>query len=146
MYNGIGLATARGSGTNGYVQRNLSYMKPKKQEHSAPPIQSIQRKADPELLLHEQRRTVEIKCLKLEDELTARGLNSDKIEEMVQELRTELLQRLDAQKDSRGLKDHDTHLLAKAKEAANERFASALGIQTEKYVEGAAFDTELQVN
>jgi serine/arginine repetitive matrix protein 2 len=25
MYNGIGLATARGSGTNGYVQKNLAY-------------------------------------------------------------------------------------------------------------------------
>mgnify|MGYP006867842780 CR=1 FL=1 len=26
MYNGIGLQTARGSGTNGYVQRNLSFV------------------------------------------------------------------------------------------------------------------------
>ena len=25
MYNGIGLQTARGSGTSGYVQKNLSY-------------------------------------------------------------------------------------------------------------------------
>ena len=28
MYNGIGLRTVRGSGTNGYVQRNLSYVRP----------------------------------------------------------------------------------------------------------------------
>ena len=28
MYNNIGLRTVRGSGTNGYVQRNLSYVKP----------------------------------------------------------------------------------------------------------------------
>ena len=28
MYNGIGLKTARGSGTNGFVQRNLSYIRP----------------------------------------------------------------------------------------------------------------------
>ena len=27
MYNGIGLTTARGSGTNGYVQRNLSLVR-----------------------------------------------------------------------------------------------------------------------
>ena len=27
MYNGIGLATARGSGTNGYVQKNLAFIK-----------------------------------------------------------------------------------------------------------------------
>ena len=25
MYNGIGLQTARGSGTSGYIQKNLSY-------------------------------------------------------------------------------------------------------------------------
>ncbi len=28
MYNGIGLRTVRGSGTNGFVQRNISYVKP----------------------------------------------------------------------------------------------------------------------
>jgi len=28
MYNGIGLTTARGSGTSGYVQKNLSHIKP----------------------------------------------------------------------------------------------------------------------
>ena len=27
MYNGIGLETTRGSGTNGYVQRNLSHLR-----------------------------------------------------------------------------------------------------------------------
>ena len=30
MYNGIGLTTQRGSGTNGYVQRNLSFVRQKK--------------------------------------------------------------------------------------------------------------------
>ena len=29
MYNGIGLTTPRGSGTSGYVQRSLAYIKPK---------------------------------------------------------------------------------------------------------------------
>ena len=28
MYNGVGLQTARGSGTSGYVQRNLSHIVP----------------------------------------------------------------------------------------------------------------------
>lgn len=30
MYNGIGLQTPRGSGTSGYVQRNLSFVKNQK--------------------------------------------------------------------------------------------------------------------
>ena len=43
-YNGIGLQTTRGSGTNGYVQRNLSYVRASKkpivmqQEFKAPEI------------------------------------------------------------------------------------------------------------
>ena len=31
MYNGIGIQTARGTGTNGYVQKNLSFV-PQKRE------------------------------------------------------------------------------------------------------------------
>ena len=30
MYNGIGLLTPRGSGTSGYVQKNLSFVRPQK--------------------------------------------------------------------------------------------------------------------
>lgn len=36
MYNGIGLQTARGSGTNGYVQRNLSFIKSFKDKVTQP--------------------------------------------------------------------------------------------------------------
>ena len=44
MYNGVGLATARGSGTNGYIQRNLSLVRKAKKvelgqvEYKAPEI------------------------------------------------------------------------------------------------------------
>ena len=43
-YNGIGLSTARGSGTNGYVQRNLSLVRKAKKaaivdvEYKAPEV------------------------------------------------------------------------------------------------------------
>jgi len=29
MYNGVGLTTVRGTATNGYVQRNMAFMRPK---------------------------------------------------------------------------------------------------------------------
>jgi serine/arginine repetitive matrix protein 2 len=97
MYNGIGLSTPRGSGrvvnmyqptqqgfnisslgTNGYVIRNLSHVKP-------PPIDRNQnntndftnpgpamRKANQAILDHDRKRKVEVKCmelrLKLEDD------------------------------------------------------------------------------
>lgn len=32
MYNGVGLATARGSGTSGYVQRSLAVVKSSRKE------------------------------------------------------------------------------------------------------------------
>ena len=31
MYNGIGLTTPRGSGTNGYVQANKAFLKPQRE-------------------------------------------------------------------------------------------------------------------
>lgn len=31
MYNGVGLTTVRGTATNGYVQRNMAFMRPKAQ-------------------------------------------------------------------------------------------------------------------
>ena len=67
MYNGICLQTARGSGTSGYVQKSLAYLKPKHKskeefsremqelkEQAAKPL----RMANPELLRHSQKRQV----------------------------------------------------------------------------------------
>ena len=68
MYNGIGLATARGSGTNGYVQKNWSHVNRKSHvdyrneqkaiEARGPPKQ---RKPNAEILEHERKRKVEAK-------------------------------------------------------------------------------------
>ena len=73
MYNGIGLKSARGSGTNGYVQRNLSFVKPKTKSNNdykyedqpqAPP-----RKPNDEVLLHKARRQVEVEVLEYQEKL-----------------------------------------------------------------------------
>ena len=71
MYNGVGLQTTRGSGTSGYVKRNISHIIP----GSAPKIQDYgkilqQMKENPlpppkppnnELLEHERKRQIEAK-------------------------------------------------------------------------------------
>jgi len=67
MYNGIGLSTPRGSGTNGYVQRNLAFVREKPQnpyqyqqslvERQAP----VQRVPNEEILEHERKRQIEVK-------------------------------------------------------------------------------------
>lgn len=74
------------SGTNGYVVRNLSHLRPR----DGPPGgkagdfgspggfgndngQPIHRQPDQGILDHEKKRKVEIKCLELRDELEDKG-------------------------------------------------------------------------
>lgn len=102
-YNGIGLATARGSGTSGHVQRNLSFVRPKKGNleykteeelgrnlhHRPPPNQDI--------LNHDRKRQVELQCAELEEHLQESGeLSEEQILDQVGALRTKLLRQLDS--------------------------------------------------
>ncbi|KAH6932244.1 hypothetical protein HPB50_004046 [Hyalomma asiaticum] len=80
MYNGIGLQTARGSGTNGYVQRNLSLVQRSRDKVSYKTEEDIQRldaqlirKANSEILDHERKRKLEIKCLELQETMEEQG-------------------------------------------------------------------------
>jgi hypothetical protein len=144
MYNGIGLATARGSGnhltssvmsivheriwlyhisgTNGYVVRNLSSLRPQRRE----PDRSFDdmksrgpaiKQPNQEILLHDRKRQIEVECLKLrlileDDEYVQKHFNSvpawpyvlipsfirvneDDIEVKVQALRDSLNAKLD---------------------------------------------------
>ncbi|KAJ7068046.1 hypothetical protein C8F01DRAFT_1116659 [Mycena amicta] len=77
MYNGIGLTTPRGSGTNGYVVRNLSTLRshqPAQDRNNAwdvaPPKH---REPDEGILEHERKRKVEVKCLELQLQLEDEG-------------------------------------------------------------------------
>ena len=74
MYNGLGLKTPRGSGTNGYVQRNLSFAKPKN-PNSIYNLDQIPpkgpRKASEDIMMHNNMRKVEVDCLLYEEELLA---------------------------------------------------------------------------
>jgi len=70
MYNGIGLQTPRGSGTNGYIQRNLGFARPiKKKDLRFDPAEDEKRRAkvamarqqpDAELIEHNRRRAIEV--------------------------------------------------------------------------------------
>ncbi len=80
MYNGIGLQTARGSGTNGYVTRNLAFVHTTKEkvkyktEEEIQKLDSLsQKKPNLEILDHERKRKLELKCLELQEELQDQG-------------------------------------------------------------------------
>ncbi|ORX78080.1 cwf21-domain-containing protein, partial [Basidiobolus meristosporus CBS 931.73] len=148
MYNGIGLSTPRGSGTNGFVVRNLSALRDRKEPFSKFDSQRdykpSTRKPDQGILEHDRKRQIELKCFTLQTELEDEGLPEDEIEKKVSELRESLLLELTNtnERDAKELKVHDTHQLAQAKEIENAKMMQALGINQDTYVEGAAFDEE----
>ncbi|KAI9009616.1 cwf21 domain-containing protein [Gaertneriomyces semiglobifer] len=148
MYNGIGLSTARGSGTNGYVQRNLSSLRPRERRQDNASIDDLKpfqmRKANQDILEHEKKREVEVKCLHLQEQLESEGMSEEDVEARVDAMRQELLQNLEHMKrDSKKLQEYQVHQMAEAKEKANERAKHALGISND-FVSGAAFDRDLQ--
>ncbi|KAI9304042.1 hypothetical protein BJ944DRAFT_164345 [Cunninghamella echinulata] len=153
MYNGIGLTTPRGSGTNGYVVRNLSHVQPpstkKKQRYDDIKESSIKgKKPNEELLLHDRKRQIEVDCMKLRLKLEDEDLKDADIDKKVDEFRQSMLESFDQVKPQHfyfSLQEHETHLLQAAKNEENLKFAKALGIkQGDSYIEGEAFDREVQ--
>ncbi|KAI0040701.1 cwf21-domain-containing protein, partial [Auriscalpium vulgare] len=147
MYNGIGLTTPRGSGTNGYVIRNLSVLRSHDTQadrasawDAAPPKH---REPDKEILEHERKRGVEVKCLELQLQLEDEGVDEEEIEKQVSTLREKLLSLLPAAPSAKSLKPSDTHGLAAAKKIELNKMAAAFGTRSD-YTEGAAFDREKQ--
>ncbi|KAF1789274.1 hypothetical protein GQ600_11405 [Phytophthora cactorum] len=140
MYNGIGLRTVRGSGTNGYVQRNLSYVNASRTRQScAQPAWGVVRglwlarwrqepsAAEPR---HPAART--------EAEGGAAALGN------VLEMRTADATRGDPGQGREKAKDSESsHARQKRKEEENKRIKDAFGIATD-YVAGESFDPEMQ--
>ena len=83
MYNGIGLTTPRGSGTNGYVQRNLPSVRAKRQwderggdrdEKDRQRLESqLNRQPNADILEHQRKRQLEVKCAELQDMKAEQG-------------------------------------------------------------------------
>ena len=76
MYNGIGLQTARGSGTNGFVQRNVAFIRTRKEKveyNSENDIarleRSLQKAPNKELMEHNWKRKIEVQCVELRDKM-----------------------------------------------------------------------------
>ena len=73
MYNGVGVKTARGTGTSGHVSRNLGSLRPIRNDarrlKEMRECESRPREADPAILQHNLLRQIEVKLLELRDEL-----------------------------------------------------------------------------
>ena len=80
MYNGIGLTTARGSGTNGHVQRNWAFVRSGKKDNNYRSEEDIKkldaqlnRPPNREILDHDRKRKIEVKCIEFEEILEKQG-------------------------------------------------------------------------
>jgi hypothetical protein len=83
MSDNVGLSTPRGSGTSGYVQKNLAHLRPR--DRAAPYTteenlrQYKQRQPDKGILEHDRKREVEVKVFELRDQLEEEGYVSVKL-------------------------------------------------------------------
>ncbi|KAI1435756.1 cwf21-domain-containing protein [Xylaria sp. CBS 124048] len=148
MSDNVGLSTPRGSGTSGYVQRNLAHMKPR--DRAAPYPRDLdhlkhrQRQPDKGILEHDRKREVEVKVFELRDQLEDEGVKEEEIDRRCDALRKELQEKMNKPggRDSassmprRNLKSHQVHELADAKIKESERLRDALKI-SKHYEEGS---------
>eukprot|EP00912_Choanoflagellata_sp_UC4_P000899 UC4_evm2s553 len=148
-YNNIGLASVRGSGTNGYVQRNVSNLTHHRQrkasyrseEDQRRMARSLNRKPNKDILEHNRKREVELKCVEMEEQMEEQGYPEEEIEERIAKYREDLLKKsaaMTADKNSR-----ETHAMAAANVKKNQKLMSAFGISKD-YESGSAFDPEAQ--
>jgi serine/arginine repetitive matrix protein 2 len=93
-YNGIGLQTTRGSGTNGYVTSNKFFRVQSRLERTEwRDLKSIHgdgpvyKKPDEAILEHNRKREVEMKVVQLEDELEEKGYGAAEIADLLKDAR-----------------------------------------------------------
>ena len=151
-YNGIGLATVRGSGTNGYVQKNWSHVNRKshvdyRNEQKAAEKKGApkQRKPDAGILEHERKRKVEVRLAEFEDAMEEQGYTEDEIKREVAAMRKKLLTEEVKAKETRDsrVRETETHKIAEQKGKEMKQIANALGIDSD-YAAGSSFNAELQ--
>lgn len=145
MSSNVGLTTPRGSGTSGYVQRNLAHLRPRddkpysKDSGSLPSHRA--RQPDREILDHERKRAIELRVFELRDRLEEEEVDEEEIEMQTEALRRKMTAQMQKGnvatdgRDGRGLKIHEVHQLAEAKIKQDERMRGALGISRD-YEEG----------
>jgi len=147
-------ASVRGSGTNGYVQKNMAHVSRERQARQksmdkAPDRSGDMRdpkRANTDIIDHNRKRAIEVKIINLRESLEAQGVSEAQIEERADAMRQSLLAKLPpsgAGGGGAGGRAGETHADAAAKAAETAALKSALGISS-SYESGSAFDRELQ--
>ena len=156
MYNGIGLSSARGSGTSGYVQSNKFHRDASRlvrKDHDDGSWRAHReggarhRAPNAEILAHNAKRAIEVAVSELEEACEERGASESEIASAVAALRA----RLEAEGAARAARAakaagaDETHAARARKDEEMKTVARAFGISTaSERREGDAFDQELQ--
>jgi serine/arginine repetitive matrix protein 2 len=151
------LPTARGSGTDGYVQRNWAFVRKSKDkviyktEEELEKLEATSnRQPNREILKHERKRKVEVKCIELEDILEHQGYSQTEIETGVAAYQNMLLnnggnKHTALPRDEFGrVAVRETHQIAEAQQEKNAKLREAFGI-SEYFVEGSSLDPQQHV-
>ncbi|KAI8504934.1 Serine/arginine repetitive matrix protein 2 [Branchiostoma belcheri] len=114
MYNGIGLNTPRGSGTNGYVTRNWAHIRGRKEkvnykteEEMKKLDAAMSKKPNQEILDHERKRKVELKCMEMQELMEEQGYSEEEIERKVATFRRMLMEKEGVGSTSGGGKEEE---------------------------------------
>ena len=104
MYNNIGLRTPRGSGTNGYIQRNLAHISRPRQEfivglktnrHKRNVAKPNKLRVDESIMEHTKKRQIEVLVFKERIKYEDEGKSEEEIEKLVNEYRQKLLDQIE---------------------------------------------------
>ncbi|KAG2696243.1 hypothetical protein I3760_07G049100 [Carya illinoinensis] len=151
MYNGIGLQTPRGSGTNGYIQSNRFLIRSKtgrvsettKGFEANQGTAGITRKPNKDILEHDCKRQIELKLVVLQDTLIDQGYTDAEIAEKLEDARRTLEAAAATSQDgptaiavaNNKLSETQTHQIAARKEKQLETLRAAFGISASELKE-----------
>merc|ERR1712166_987350 len=150
MYNNVGHKTVRGTGTNGYIQRNLAFL-PKERERLPFQLQQIkqkltsfpkERKPNEALIQRYKKRAIESIVYDLRCSLEDQKFHNSEIMERCQLLRDNLQIKLN-RGESVIQNNQNSHEIASSQLKKNELLRMALGIDS-KYKHGSSFKQDLQ--
>ena len=151
MYGGVGLHSAKGTGTNGYIERALGYLpkdyKPGSygeiiRQMKANPAQ-IKRKINDDIILHEEKHKIEVELYNLKEKYeNEKKYTEDEINDKINNERKRLYHLLE-RREADFMDKNETHQKGKLKDAQMKIIRDALKIKKE-YNLGEGFDFTLQ--
>ena len=124
MFGGVGIPSAKGTGTNGYVERALGYLpkdyKPGSYGEIIRQMKSnpapIKRKINDEIILHEEKHKVEVELYDMREKyLKEKKYSAKEIEEKINRERKRLYHLLE-RREADFMDKNETHQKGKLKE------------------------------